>query len=157
LTVSIHTLAPALFLLAACAPAIGSAQAPAQQTQQEVRYVTVSKFAMPQDTAQRRLVMMAIDSVMVPQARMNPSILSYRVLTHNWGANSNDLLIMVEYPDWAAIEAECAACDQWVQSKTPAAGTPARARWDAMGAAFASAYQGHSDEIYAAQMRRAKQ
>jgi hypothetical protein len=86
LKVSIRTLAPALFLLAACAPAIGSAQAPAQQTQQEVRYVTVSKFAMPQDTAQRRLVMMAIDSVMVPQARMNPSILSYRVLTHNWGA-----------------------------------------------------------------------
>jgi hypothetical protein len=157
MNISTRTLAPALLLLAACAPAVGNAQAPAQQPQQEVRYITVSKFAMPQDTAQRRLVMMAIDSVMVPQARMDPNILSYRVLTHNWGNNSNDILIMVEYPNWAAIQAECAACDQWAQSKTPAAGTPARARWDAMGAAFQSADQGHSDEIYAAPMGRAKQ
>jgi len=154
---SLRTLAPVLFLLAAFAPGIGTAQTPAQQPQQEVRYLTVSKFAMPQDTMQRRLVMMVIDSVLVPQARMNPHVLSYRVLTHNWGANSNDILIMAEYPNWAAIEAECQACDQWLQEKTPAAGTPERARWDAMGAAYQSAYAGHSDEIYVAQMRRAKQ
>jgi hypothetical protein len=155
MNMSIRSLAPALFLLA-CAPAIGNAQAPAQQSQQEVRYVTVSRFAMPQDATQRQLLMTAIDSVMVPQARMDPNVLSYRVLTHNWGANSNDILIMVEYPNWAAIEAVCTACDEWLRSKTPAAGTPERARWDAMGAAFQSAYQGHSDEIYSAQMRRAK-
>ncbi len=154
---SLRTLVPALVILAACAPAIGTAQAPAQESQQEVRYLTVSKFAMPQDTTQRRLVMMAIDSVMVPQARMDPNVLSYRVLTHNWGANSRDILIMAEYPNWAAIEAECAACVQWLQSKTPAAGTPERAQWDAIGAAFQSAYEGHSDEIYSVQMRRAKE
>jgi hypothetical protein len=156
MNISTRTLASALFLLA-CAPAIGNAQTPAQQPPQEVRYVTVSKFAMPRDTAQRRLVMMSIDSVMVPQARMDPNVLSFRVLTHNWGANSNDILIVAEYANWSAIEAECAACDQWLQSKTPAAGTPERTRWDAMGAAFQRAYEGHSDEIYAAQMRRAKQ
>jgi hypothetical protein len=149
--------AAALFIAAACAPAIGHAQTSAQEPAQEVRFVTVSKFAMPHDTTQRRLVMMVIDSIMVPQARMDPNVLSYRVLTHNWGADSNDILIMVEYPSWAAIEATCAACDEWIQSKTPAVGTPERARWDAMGAAFQRAYQGHSDEIYSAQMRRAKQ
>jgi hypothetical protein len=37
------------------------------------------------------------------------------------------------------------------------AGSLARARWDAMGAASASACEGHSDEIYAAQMIRARQ
>jgi hypothetical protein len=149
--------AAALFIVGACAPAIGNAQTPAQQPQQEVRLVTVSKFAMPQDTAQRRLVMMMIDSVMVPQARMDPNVLSYRVLTHNWGANSNEVLLLVEYPNWAAIEAPCTACDEWIRSKTPAAGTPERTRWDAMGAAFQRAYLGHSAEIYSAQMRRAKQ
>jgi hypothetical protein len=155
--VSMRMSATALFIVAACAPAIGHAQTPAPQPQQEVRFVTVSKFALPQDTTQRRLVMMMIDSVMVPQARMDPNVLSYRVLTHNWGANSSDILISVEYPNWAAIEAPCTACDEWLQSKTPAAGTPERARWDAMGAAFQGAYDGHSDEIYSAQMRRAKQ
>jgi hypothetical protein len=154
---SLRALTPLLVLLGACAPAISTAQVPTQQPQQEVRYVTVSKFAMPQDTTQRRLMLMAIDSVFVPQARMDPNVLSYRVLTHNWGANSSDILIMAEYPNWAAIEAVCAACEQWVESKTPAVGTPERARWDAMGAAFQRAYEGHSDEIYAAQMRRAKQ
>jgi hypothetical protein len=154
---SIRRLAPALGLLAIFAPSIAHAQTPAQQPQQEVHYVTISKFAMPQDSTQRRLLMMVIDSVMVPQARMDPNVLSYRVLTHNWGANSNDILIMAEYASWAAIEAECAACVQWLQSKTPAVGTPERAHWDAMGDAFQRAYQGHSDEIYAAQMRRAKQ
>ena len=43
-----------------------------------------------------------------------------------------------EYPN--AIEAECTACVQWVQSKTPAVGTPERAQWDAMGAAFQRSY-----------------
>jgi hypothetical protein len=148
--------ATALFVIAVCAPAIGNAQAPAQGSQQEVRFVTVSKFALPHDTTQQRLVMMAIDSIMVPQARMDPNVLSYRVLTHNWGADSNDILIVAEYQNWAAIEAPCAACDAWLQSKTPAAGTPERGRWDAMGAAFQTAYRGHSDEIYSAQMRRAK-
>jgi hypothetical protein len=154
---SIRSLVPPLVLLATCIPAIGTAQTTAQEPQQEVHYVTVSKFALPQDTTQRRLVLMAIDSVLVPQARMDPNVLSYRVLTHNWGANSSDILIMAEYATWAAIEAECAACVQWLQSKTPAAGTSERARWDAMGAAFQRAYDGHSDEIFSAQMRRAKQ
>jgi hypothetical protein len=157
MNISLRALVPVLVLLTACAPAIGGAQAAAQQPQQEVRYVTITKFQMPRDTADMRLLMMAIDSVMVPQARMNPNVLSYRVLTHNWGANSSDILIMAEYPNWAAIEAECQACDQWLQSKMPAEGTPERAQWNAMGSAFQRAYAGHSDEIYAAQMRRAKQ
>jgi hypothetical protein len=157
MNISYRALVPAAFLLVACFPARANAQVPAGQPQQEVRYVTVTRFELPQDTADRRLLMMAIDSFMVPLARMNPNVLSYRVLTHNWGANSNDILIMAEYPTWAAIEADCPACDQWAEAQTPAEGTPERARWNAMGSAFQRAYAGHSDEIYAAQMRRAKQ
>jgi hypothetical protein len=109
---SLRALAPVLALLAACAPAVGTSQTPAQQPQQEVRYLTVTRFQLPQDTAQQRLLMMAIDSVMVPQARMNPHVLSFRVATHAWGANSNEILLIYEYPNWAAIEAECDACEQ---------------------------------------------
>lgn len=153
MTRTLQTFVTTLALLFVIFAAPAHAQAPAQQ---ETRFLTVTRFALPQDTAQRRLLMQAIDSVMVPQARMNPNVLSYRVLTHNWGANSNDILIMAEYPSWVAIEADCAACDAWYESKVPAEGTPERAQWNAMGAAFQQSYAGHSDEIYAAQMRRAK-
>lgn len=154
---SLRALVPVLALVAACAPTVGISQTPAQQPQPEVRYLTVTRFQLPQDTAQQRLLMMAIDSVWVPQARMNPHVLSFRMATHSWGANSNEALFIYEYPNWAAIEAECEACDQWLEAQRPAQGTPERARWDAMTAAFGAAYSGHSDEIYAVQMRRAKE
>jgi hypothetical protein len=154
--VSLRVLVPGVALLLSFAPTPVESQA-AGQAQQDVRYVTMTKFAMPSDTLQRRLVMMAIDSAMVPQARMNPNVLSYRVLMHNWGANSNEVIIMAEYPSWAAIEAECVPCDEWMESRMPAEGTPERAQWNAIGAAFQAAYAGHSDEIYAAQMQRAKE
>jgi hypothetical protein len=140
-----------LVLLAACVPGRASAQAA-----QDVRFVSVSTFEIPRDTTQRRLLMTMIDSVMVPYARMDPNVLSYRVMMHRWGANSNVILIMSEFPSWAAIEAECAQCDAWVASKTPAVGTPARAGWDAMQMAFQRAYSGHSDEIYTVPVRRSK-
>jgi hypothetical protein len=151
MNISCRLIAPALVLAALCMPAAASAQA-----QPEVRYLTVSKFQMPADSMQRRLVMLNIDSVMVPYARMDPNVLSYRVLTHNWGADSDDILIVAEYGSWSAIEAVCDACNTWVTSKTPAAGTQERARWDAMGDAFARAYAGHADEIYASPVRRIK-
>jgi hypothetical protein len=132
--VSIRALAPVLLLLGACAPAMGTAQTPPQQPQQEVRFITITKIQMPQDTLDARALLTMIDSVFVPQARMNPNVLSYRVLQHNWGANSRDVLILAEYPNWAAIEAECQECDEWLRSKTPAEGTPERARWNAMQA-----------------------
>ncbi len=157
MNISFRTALPIFVLLSAGAPAIGTAQAAPQQAQQEVRFVTITKIQMPQDSADARALMTMIDSVFVPQARMNPNVLSYRVLQHNWGANSRDVLILAEYPSWAAIEADCQACDEWLRSKTPAEGTPERARWNAMQAGFVRAFAGHGDEIYNAQMRRAKQ
>ncbi|HEV2130879.1 MAG TPA: hypothetical protein VGR27_07245 [Longimicrobiaceae bacterium] len=100
---------------------------------------------------------LVIDTVMVPMTRMNPNVLSFRVAMHAWGANSSDILFISDYPNWAAIDAACQPCEQWFQAQQPREGTPERARWDAMGAALQRAYAGHSDEIYAAPMGRAKQ
>lgn len=122
----------------------------------EVRYLSVTRFQVPQGSEDRGKVMMFIDSMMVPLARMNPNVLSFHAATHNWGANSNDVVLIYEYPSWAAIEAECAACDRWATEREPKEGTPERKKWDDISAAFGRHYSGHADEIYAVPVTRSK-
>lgn len=151
---SIRSLGAILFLVLLCYPATAAAQAsPAQQP--DVRYITTTRFAVPAGPERDKLLMF-VDSIMVPQAKMNPNVLSYRVAIHNWGANSNDVVIMAEYPNWAAIEAPCPACDKWLEGRQPKEGTPERAKWDDIGATFGKYFAGHHDEIYATSMSRAK-
>lgn len=147
----IRTAGAVLSLALICLPASAAAQAP----EPEIRYVTTTSFGVPAGP-ERQKVLMWIDSMMVPQAKMNPNVLSYRVIIHNWGHNSNDVLIVAEYPNWAAIEAVCEACDKWAQSQERKAGTPERAKWDDIGSTFGKYFAGHVDEIYAADMRRSK-
>jgi hypothetical protein len=121
----------------------------------EVRYLTVTRFEAPSGP-DRAAVMMWIDSVMLPQSRINPNITTFHVATHNWGANSNEVVLIFEYPTWAAIEAECAACDRWNAEHQPKEGTPERKKWDENGATFGKYYGGHADEIYAIPVNRSK-
>ena len=88
--------------------------------------------------------------------KVDPNILSYRVATHNWGANSKDIVIMAEYDEWADIEADCPACDAWFEENQPEEETPEREEWDAMAETFFKYFSGHKDEIYATNMNRAK-
>jgi len=136
-------------------PAALSAQNQAQAAP-EVRYLTVTRFQAPQGSEERQQVMMWIDSVMVPQTRMNPNVLTAHVATHNWGANSNEVVLIAEYANWAAIEAECAACDRWNEEHTPKPGTPEAKKWDDIAAVFGKYYGGHADEIYAIPVNRSK-
>lgn len=145
-----HVLALALLL-----PAIGAAQAPAAPAP-EIRYVSVTRFAFPDDTLERGMVEMWLDSVMVPQARMNQNITSMKIATHNWGSNSRDAVLIAEYPSWVAIDADCKACDDWFTARQPKSGTPQRAKWDAAGEAFRKAYLGHRDELYTYRVNRSK-
>jgi hypothetical protein len=121
----------------------------------EVHYLTVTRFQAPQG-ADRDKVMMWIDTVMVPQARINPNVTSFHVANHNWGANSNEIVLISEYPSWAAIEAECAPCDKWNEENEPKAGTPEAKKWEEIGAVFGKYYGGHADEIYAIPAARSK-
>jgi hypothetical protein len=123
--------------------------------QPEFRYVTTSSFRVPfGDERQRAMVW--IDSVMVPTARLIPNVLAFRVATHNWGSNSNDIVLMTEYPSFEAINADCEPCAEWFETRQPAEGTPERETWDGWLADFLTAYSGHRDEIYVVNMNRAK-
>ncbi len=145
-----HVLALAFLL-----PAIAAAQTPGAPAP-EIRYVSVTRFAFPDDTLERRMVGMWLDSVMVPQARMNQNISSMKIATHNWGSNSRDVVMIVEYPSWIAVDADCKACDDWFTARQPKSGTPQRAKWDAAGEAFRKAYLGHRDELYTYRVDRSK-
>jgi hypothetical protein len=99
---------------------------------------------------------MWIDTVMVQQARLNPQVLSFHVATHNWGANSNEIVLISEYPTWAAIEGECAPCDEWSKRTTPQPGSEHEKKWQDISAVFQKYYGGHADEIYAVPVNRSK-
>jgi hypothetical protein len=121
----------------------------------EIHYVTATVFNVPPGEEGQK-VMAWIDEVMVPTNRINPNILHSSVLTHNWGSNSAAIVLAAEYPDWAAIEADCEPCEAWFEENQPAEDTPEREEWDEMAAAFFKAFSGHRDEIYMKNMNRAK-
>jgi hypothetical protein len=121
----------------------------------ENTFITVTTFSAPfNDEGQK--VAWWIDSVMVPGAKMNPNVLHFRVGGHNWGSSAGDIVMISEYADWNAINADCEACDEWFENRQPAEGTPEREAWDEAQAAFLKHYHGHQDEIYFAQTSRSK-
>jgi hypothetical protein len=140
-------LATALLVL----PAAVQAQAAAPAT----HYVTVTKFSAP-FSAEGQKVWWWIDSVMVPSAKMNPNVVRYSVGGHNYGSSAGDIVMIAEYANWTAINADCAACSEWFEKRQPAEGTPERTAWNEAQAAFFKHYFGHSDEIYAVQSSRSK-
>ncbi len=136
-------------------PLAVSAQTPAPPPPQ-VRYITVSRFAFADDTLERRSAIMWIDSVIVPTTRLDPNVMSMKVATHNWGANSRDVVVITEYATWGAIQGDCKACDDWFTAHQPKPGTPQRAKWDGAAEAFRKANLGHRDEIYTYRVDRSK-
>jgi len=121
----------------------------------EFHYVTVSTFEVP-PAEEGQKVMGWIDAVNVPFTRLNPNVLHFSVLEHAWGSNLAEIVVEVEYADWASIEAGCDECMAWFHENQPAEGTPEREEWDAMRDAFVKAYRGHRDEIYYKDMNRAQ-
>ncbi len=144
-------------LLAAAAFALVPSPVIAQEEEEEpdVNYITLTKIHMPA-TQDRQKAIQWIETVMVPVAQLDPNVLWYRVAMHNWGSNSEDVVIMAEYDDWADIEADCPACEAWFEENQPAEGTPEREEWDAMAETFFGFFSGHKDEIYAVNMNRSK-
>jgi len=120
-----------------------------------IHYITTTTWDFP-GGEQGQKAFEWIEKVMVPAARMNPNVLSYRVGFHIWGSNSAQAVVIAEYADWNAINADCEPCAAAFEEQQPAEGTPEREAWDAMAQAFFQGYRGHHDEIYAVNMDHAK-
>lgn len=128
----------------------------AQEAEEPVlHYIAISTFDVPAGDA-REAAFEYIDEVWAPGARLDPNLLSFRVVSHRWGANSAQVGFIYEYADFASIDAPCEPCDAWYESERPAEGTPERQAWDEREETFFAVYSGHHDEIYTADMSRAK-
>ena len=146
----------ALTLIAFTTLTTSTAEAQATpQTPADVRIVTISSFRVPLGT-DRQAVLDYMGKWMVEPARLNPNVLSYRIIQHFYGSNASDMAIVAEYPNWAAITADCAACDAWFQANMPPEGTPERKAVDEAQALFLKYYGTHTDQIYNANMALAK-
>ena len=126
-----------------------------EESEPVFHYLTVTTFDAPGGEEAEKM-REYFETIAAPVAKINPNVLSYRVAQHNWGSNSAQVVLIAEYADWAAIEADCAACEAWFEENQPEEGTPEREEWDAMTGAFFRAFRGHSDEIYAVNMDLAK-
>ncbi|MFQ5890558.1 MAG: hypothetical protein ACE5JR_10970 [Gemmatimonadota bacterium] len=136
-------------------PLTSLAQEEMGEEEPEFHYLTVTTFDAPSGEEGQK-VGEWIERVIAPSARMNPNVLSFRAAQHNWGSNSAQVAFISEYPNWAAIEADCEACDAWFEENVPEEGTLEREEWDEMAQAFFRAFNGHHDEIYAVNMNNAK-
>jgi len=143
---SLTLAAAAMFLV----PGLALAQDDGDQAPPHI--ITVTHFRPSPEN--RAKVMAFIDKVSVPQARVNPNVLRFNVVTHYWGSNSHDVAIITEYPNWAAIEADCEACDKWAEENLPKEGQDGFEELQEGGRAFRAMQ--HKDEILAAPARRAK-
>lgn len=124
----------------------------------DIRVLQITTFRAPQGE-ERQKMMQFIDRVIAPQARNNPHVLSYRVATHYYGANSTDIKLITEYPDWESVEAPCGEpCQTWAAENIPTEGTPEREEFDEQAAAWVKFFLagGHRDEIFSVNMSRAK-
>ena len=114
--------------------------------------VTMTTFKVPLGE-ERAKVMEWIEVMVAPQARANPNIMAFYVLSHYYGADSRDMVLVRVYKDLAAIEAPCGApCDELMAEIVPEEGTPEREEMMELWQAFQKYNGRHSDEIYTAHL-----
>jgi len=115
--------------------------------------VTMSTFKVPLGE-ERAKVMGWIEKMVTPQARANPNIMAFYVLTHYYGADSRDMVLVRVYKDLAAIEAPCGEPCQVYREENPLPeeGTPEREEMMEMWETFMKYNGSHSDEIFTAHL-----
>lgn len=128
----------------------------AQDDGPPTRIVAVTSFEVPFGP-ERGDVISFLQEYFLPGYQLNPHVKNFRMLTHNWGANAADVLLVAEYDSFADIEAECGQpCDDYfAQHEAPEEGEAGYDEFQRKVQAFNRAYTNHRDEIYSTNMNRA--
>lgn len=136
------------------------ASADAQQQEEEegpgTRVTTVTSFQVPFND--RPVVMPFLVERVIPATQLNPNVITFRVLLHNWGGDASDVTLVAEYADFADIEAECGQpCDDYFEAHpAPEEGEDGYEDFQEAQRLFSKYYSHHRDEIYVAPMSLAK-
>lgn len=120
------------------------------------RIMTVTTFKVP--FGERSTLFPWMEQYFHPFGQLNPNVINYRWMVHNWGSNASAVVIAAEYADFEDIQADCGQpCDDWQEANQPPdEGTPEREEYDKAQALFNKYYAHHSDEIYVSLMEEAK-
>jgi hypothetical protein len=139
-------------LMCLLAVEVGSVRA---QQDTPTRYVAVTSFEVP--FTDRAKVISFLEEYFFPAYQLHPKVQNFRMLSHNWGSNGSQVVLMAEYDTWADIEADCGQpCDDYfAQHKAPEEGDPGYAEYRDKSDTFSKYYAHHTDEIYSTNMNRA--
>lgn len=120
------------------------------------RYVAVTTFDVPFND--RAKVFQHIMTRILPATKLNPNVVNSRVLLHNWGSNASQVVLVSEYADWAAIEADCGKpCDDFYEANpAPEEGDEGYTEYRERVELFNKYYAHHSDEVYTSPLAAAK-
>jgi hypothetical protein len=115
--------------------------------------VTMATMKVPMGP-DRAKVMQWIERMVTPIERANPNVIAFYVLTHYYGPDARDLVLVRVYKDLAAIEAPCGEpCDMYrEENPVPEEGTPEREELMELWQTFLKYNGQHSDEIYTARL-----
>jgi len=116
------------------------------------RILTVTSFRVPFN--HRPQVFPFMVERVLPQTQLNPHVLNFRVMLHNWGGNASDVVIVAEYDDIADIEADCGQpCDDYYEAHpAPEEGEEGYEEFQEAQELFNKYYAHHKDEIYTSPM-----
>lgn len=131
--------------------------APAQEQEGPgSRVMTVTTFDVP--IQHRSTVMPFIVQRVAPATQLNPRVLNFRIMMHNWGGNAAEVIMISEYADIADIEADCGQpCEEYFEANPdPVEGDEGYEEFQKARQLFQEYYSAHRDEIYSTPMMVAK-
>jgi hypothetical protein len=135
---------------------VGVVDLRAQQPAEPVtRYVAVTTFDVPY--GDREKVLSWMDEYFFPFMQLNPRIKNFRMLSHAWGSDGAQIVMVGEYESFADIDADCGPpCEAYeAEHPVPEEGAAGYEEYSEKLELFNKHYSKHRDEIYATNMRRA--
>lgn len=144
-----------LFILVAVLLAAGNpGVVRAQEQEPEIRTLTMTAFTIPLGEGEK--FNEYVDKYIVPPAKADPNILSFRYARHHYGGGKANAWFIVEYESLEGLYRSEEFQNDWFEENFPE-GTPEREAADkATQEDFLPFFGDHSDEITAVNMNRAK-
>jgi len=117
----------------------------AQEEAESTRVITVQTFDVPRTEWDDFFDY--VDEYVLPDVKANPHVLSYRLARHYYGGNGQQIWVIEEYADLAAVQQSQEWSENRVAEQYPEGSSKATARDEAEQKYWLPYFQKHRDEI----------
>ncbi len=117
----------------------------AQEEAESTRIITVQTFEVPRTEWDDFFDY--VDEYVMPDMKANPHVLSYRLARHYYGGNGQQIWVIEEYADLAAVQQSQEWNANRVAEQYPEGSSKATARDEAEQKYWLPYFQKHQDEI----------